>query len=259
MSLRMSARPSSSVCAVKCVTPDLLACTLAPPSSSCVTTSPSTVFTTLGPVRNMYAVPSIMMVKSVRAGEYTAPPAHGPKIPEICGITPDAMMLRWKISAYPARALMPSWMRAPPLSLMPMSGAPTFMAISITLHIFCAIVSESEPPVTVKSCAKTYTRRPSMVPLPTTTPSPRYCFFSWPKLVHLWVTNMSISSKLPLSSSISIRSRAVYLPRSCCFSIAFSPPPRRAFSRRATSSLIFSNCLLIISVFVYYGISLVII
>ena len=72
------------------------------------TTSPSTVFTTLGPVRNMYAVPSIIIVKSVSAGEYTAPPAHGPKIPEICGTTPEAMMLRWKISAYPARAFMPS-------------------------------------------------------------------------------------------------------------------------------------------------------
>jgi len=40
-----------------------------------------------------------MMVKSVIAGEYTAPPAHGPMITEICGITPDARTLRRKISA----------------------------------------------------------------------------------------------------------------------------------------------------------------
>ncbi len=36
----------------------------------------------------------IMNVKSVRAGEYTAPPAHGPIISEICGITPEDMTLR---------------------------------------------------------------------------------------------------------------------------------------------------------------------
>ena len=29
----------------------------------------------------------------VSAGLYTAPPAQGPKIPEICGITPEARML----------------------------------------------------------------------------------------------------------------------------------------------------------------------
>jgi len=33
------------------------------------------------------------------AGEYTAPPAQGPMINEICGITPDAKVLRRKMSA----------------------------------------------------------------------------------------------------------------------------------------------------------------
>ena len=165
---------------------------------------------------------------------------------EIWGITPDARMLRWNISEYPARALIPSWMRAPPESLRPMTGAPIFMAISITLHIFSDMVSDSEPPNTVKSCANTYTRRPSMVPKPVTTPSPRMCFLSWPKLVQRCVTNMSSSSKLPSSRSIAIRSRAVYLPRACCFSMAFSPPPRRHSARFSISWLIFSSCLLII-------------
>ncbi len=70
---------------------------------SCVT-----VFTTFGPVTNMYDDPSTMKVKSVIAGEYTAPPAHGPMINEICGMTPDDMTLRWKTSAYPAREDTPS-------------------------------------------------------------------------------------------------------------------------------------------------------
>ena len=40
-----------------------------------------------------------MMVKSVIAGEYTAPPAQGPMIAEICGTTPEASVLRRKMSA----------------------------------------------------------------------------------------------------------------------------------------------------------------
>ena len=55
-------------------------------------------------------------------------------------------------------------MRAPPESFMPMQGAPLRMAMSMTLQILSDIDSDSEPAVTVKSCAKTYTRRPAIVP-----------------------------------------------------------------------------------------------
>ena len=37
--------------------------------------------------------------ESVIAGEYTAPPAHGPRMTEICGTTPEARTLRRKMSA----------------------------------------------------------------------------------------------------------------------------------------------------------------
>ena len=40
-----------------------------------------------------------MIVKSVIAGEYTAPPAHGPRTTEIWGITPEARTFRRKMSA----------------------------------------------------------------------------------------------------------------------------------------------------------------
>jgi hypothetical protein len=46
-------------------------------------------------------------------------------------------------------------MRAPPASNRPMIGAPFFIAMSWILTIFCAWVSESEPPNTVKSLANT--------------------------------------------------------------------------------------------------------
>ena len=40
-----------------------------------------------------------MTMTSVMAGLYTAPPAHGPRITEIWGITPLACTLRRKMSA----------------------------------------------------------------------------------------------------------------------------------------------------------------
>ena len=51
-------------------------------------------------------------------------------------------------------------------------GARAFIAMSWILTIFCACVSDSEPPNTVKSLAKTNTVRPLTVPQPVTTPSP---------------------------------------------------------------------------------------
>ena len=66
---RASSRHASSSGEVKCATPDFDACVDAPPSSSNVTSSPVTVFTTSGPVMNMYDEPSTMKTKSVIAGE----------------------------------------------------------------------------------------------------------------------------------------------------------------------------------------------
>ena len=50
--------------------------------------------------------------------------------------------------------------------------ARAFIAMSWILMIFCAWVSDSEPPNTVKSLANRYTVRPLTVPQPVTTPSP---------------------------------------------------------------------------------------
>ena len=74
-------------------------CVSAPPRSSALTSSCVTVFTTSGPVTNMYELSLTMKMKSVIAGEYTAPPAHGPMIMLICGTTPEAMTFLWNTSA----------------------------------------------------------------------------------------------------------------------------------------------------------------
>ena len=51
--------------------------------------------------------------------------------------------------------------------------AQDFTVTAGSLSEMLASISDNEPAVTVKSCAKTYTRRPAMVPQPVTTPSPR--------------------------------------------------------------------------------------
>src|SRR5881397_2463649 len=122
-------------------------------------------------------------------------------------------------------------MRAPPESLSPIIGAPFLRARSITLQIFSACASESEPPNTVKSWENTYTSRPSIRPWPVTTPSPRYFSSASPKSVERCVTNRSSSTNVPASSSTSSRSRAVILPLSCCAAIRSAPPPSSAAAR----------------------------
>jgi len=84
---------------LKCATPLLLAWVVAPPSCSLLTSSWVTVLITSGPVMNMYDVRSTIRMKSVIAGEYTAPPAHGPMIADSCGTTPLVSTLRRKMSA----------------------------------------------------------------------------------------------------------------------------------------------------------------
>src|SRR6185436_9061738 len=83
---------------------------------------------------------------------------------------------------------------------------------------------------TVKSWANTQTWRPSTVPWPVTTPSPRTFCSSMPKSAQRWVTNLSSSTKLPSSSSAAMRSRAVSLPASCCLSMRALPPASAALA-----------------------------
>src|SRR6059058_2945441 len=115
-----------------------------------------------------------------------------------CGITPEHWTLRTNTSPYAPSDTTPSWIRAPPESLMPMTGQPIFAARSMALHIFSPITSPSEPPKTVKSCENTTTGRPSMVPWPVTTASPQGRFLSISKSCVRWRTNVSSSWNEPV-------------------------------------------------------------
>jgi hypothetical protein len=48
--------------------------------------------------------------------------------------------------------------------LIPITGQPSFTARSMTLQIFSAKTSDNDPPKIVKSCEKTKTLRPKIVP-----------------------------------------------------------------------------------------------
>ena len=87
----MASRSSS---AIKWTLPLTEACISAPPTSSMLTSRPVTALITCGPVMNMCALCRVMMIQSISAGEYDAPPAHGPAMMAICGTTPDNSTLR---------------------------------------------------------------------------------------------------------------------------------------------------------------------
>src|SRR6185295_9794336 len=127
-------------------------------------------------------------------------------------------------------------MRAPPESLSPITGMPSFRLWSWILQIFFAWARPSEPPSTVKSCENTPTGRPSTRPKPVTTPSPGNFFDAMPKWVAECSTNMSISSKEPSSTRSAMRSRAVILP-AACWRATFSGPPPSSALRRSLSRL----------------------
>src|SRR6185295_18493320 len=172
------------------------------------------------------------------AGLYTAPPAHGPMMAEICGTTPEARVLRRKMSAYPPSDTTPSWMRAPPESFSPTIGTPTFMARSMILQTLAAYVSLRDPPNTVKSWANAKTARPSTRPWPVITPSPGMRCASMPKSWLRCTTNRSSSSKVPGSRSRWRRSRAESFPSDFWRASRSGPPPASAslFLRLSSSS-----------------------
>ncbi len=85
---------------------------------------------------------------------------------------------------------------------MPMTGQPIFAARSMTLHIFSAMTSPSDPPKTVKSWENTQTGRPSIRPCPVTTASPQGLFFCMSKSCVRCRTKVSSSWNEPGSSRL---------------------------------------------------------
>src|SRR5438270_13747236 len=125
-------------------------------------------------------------------------------------------------------------MRAPPESLMPMIGMRFRNARSITLITFSANTSPSDPPKTDASWLNSITSRPSILPMPVTTPSPGTRFDSRPKPCARCVAKMSISSNELRSTRREMRSRAVSLCLACWrLNASASPWPASYFRCRS--------------------------
>ena len=78
-------------------------CSRAPPISSSVVFSLTTISTIRGLPRYIEALPSTMAVKSQNAGMYAPPAAEGPNSAQTWGIEPDARIWVRKIRPAPRR------------------------------------------------------------------------------------------------------------------------------------------------------------
>ena len=70
--------------------PDTVACIRAPPISSSVVCSPTTISTIRGEPRYIDALPSTMITTSQNAGMYAPPAADGPNRQQIWGTRPES-------------------------------------------------------------------------------------------------------------------------------------------------------------------------
>ncbi len=212
--------------------PETVACIRAPPISSRVTRSPTTISAIRGEPRYIDALPSTMTTTSQNDGMYAPPAALGPNRQQICGTFPDSATWLWKIRPAPRRPGNSStWsvIRAPALSTNQNSGSSSRSAISVVRTIFSTVRAPHEPAFTVGSLATTSAGRPSTRPRPVTTPSAgrplAWAFASWPS-----------STNVPSSNSSASRSRTYSL---CCSRSLAAPLSEGASvaSRAAATSL----------------------
>src|SRR5262249_40866891 len=126
------------------------------------------------------------------------------------------------------------WMRAPAESSSQTNGIRCRTESSRSRAILCSPTWPIDPAITVKSYAPTATGRPSISPIPVTTPSAARN--RSPRPASMWSASIPYSTHVPGSSSTSRRSRTVSLPSECCRSMRSGPPISRARSRRAFRS-----------------------
>ncbi len=173
---RTTSMHSRSSATSRSATPETLQCTDDPPISSAVTSSPTAAFTRCGPPSAMFEVPFTIGTKSARPGMYAVPAAPGPIMAATCGTTPD--MCTCSRNRSPVRANIEpaaSWIRAPPESTSHTMGMRSRRASSRMRDALSSPTMPMDPAITVKSYAMTATRRPSIRPMPVTTPSAGVC------------------------------------------------------------------------------------
>ena len=119
---------------------------------------------------------------------------------------------------------------APPDSTSEITGSRFWNAIWFARRIFRNVHGLLVPPLTVGSLATSRHSTPSTTPMPVTTLAPTV------KSVPHAASGLSSRNGESGSSSASIRSLAVILPRAWCRATYFSPPPANAFACSESSS-----------------------
>ena len=152
-----------------------------------------------------------MNIKSVIAGEYTAPPAQGPMMALIWGIMPLASVLRRKIRRNRPATLTPSWIRAPPESFRPITGAPIAHRQVHDLADFQRIGFRQRAAEHSEILRKHVDQPPVDASVPGDEAIARGPLFLHAEIVAAVRDNSSSSSNVPSSSSSATRSRAVQL------------------------------------------------
>jgi hypothetical protein len=185
---------------------------------------------------NMCEVWSTITVKSVMAGEYTAPPAQGPMMIESCGMTPRRVHVALEDLGVEAECddalLDPRAARV----VQPDDRAAGLEARSRILTIFSPNTSperaaEDREVLREHADLATVDR-----PEPVTDPVAVRPVLLQPEGGGAVPGELVDLDEGPLSSSASIRSRAVFLPFACCFSTARADPACTASSLRRCRS-----------------------
>ena len=143
---------SASSATSRSPTPDLRQCTRAPPSSSCVTSSPIAARTRCGPANAIDPCPLTIGTKSASPGMYAVPAAHGPISAATCGTTPLMITSSRNSAPVPANSdPTASWIRAPAESSSHTIGIRLVSASSRTRATLISPVMPIDPAITVKS------------------------------------------------------------------------------------------------------------
>ena len=121
---------------------------------------------------------------------------------------------------------------APPDSTSEITGSRFWSAIWLARRIFRSVHGLEVPPLTVGSLATSRHSTPLTAPMPTTTLAPTV------KSVPHAANGLSSRNGESGSTSASMRSRAVILPRAWCRATYFSPPPSSALACSASNSAI---------------------
>ena len=207
------------------------ACISAPPSDSSSDSSPVAIFTSGGPARNTFERSLIITTWSDIPGTYALPAVELPNTNAIVGMPAAESRVRSR-NIWPPGTNTSFWVgrSAPPPSTREIKGSRFSNAIWFARSCFRSVQGLLVPPLTVGSLALMRHSTPLTAPIPMTRLAP-----TWNSLPQA-ASGLSSRNGESGSSSSSMRSRGVILPRAWCRSTYLGPPPASALASSTSIS-----------------------